>query len=50
VSDWDSPTLEQNVIQVIGLHDAVKHAEATMLQRIRIQMEQLLVFPHETSR
>ncbi len=35
VSDWDSPTLEQSVIHVFGLHDAVKHAEATMLQRIK---------------
>jgi hypothetical protein len=32
VSDWDSPALEQSVIWVFGLHDAVKHAEATMLQ------------------
>ena len=35
ISDWDSPTLEQSVIRVFGLHDAVKHAEATMLQRIK---------------
>jgi hypothetical protein len=35
VSDWDSPILEQSVIWVFGLHDAVKHAEATMLQRIK---------------
>jgi hypothetical protein len=35
VSDWDSPILKQSVIQVFGLHDAVKHAEATMLQRIK---------------
>jgi hypothetical protein len=35
ISDWDSPTLEQSVIHVIGLHDAVKHAEVTMLQRIK---------------
>jgi hypothetical protein len=35
VFDWDSPTLEHSVIWVFGLHDAVKHAEATMLQRIK---------------
>jgi hypothetical protein len=35
ISDWDSPILEQSVIRVFGLHDAVKHAEATMLQRIK---------------
>jgi hypothetical protein len=37
VSDWDSHTLEQSVIWVFGHHDAVKHAEATMLlvQRIK---------------
>jgi hypothetical protein len=35
VSDWDHPILEQSVIWVFGLHDAVKHAEATMLQRIK---------------
>jgi hypothetical protein len=35
VSDWDSPILEQSAIRVFGLHDAVKHAEATMLQRIK---------------
>jgi hypothetical protein len=34
-SDWDSPRLEQSVIWVFGLHDAVKHAEAIMLQRIK---------------
>jgi hypothetical protein len=28
-----SPTLEQSMICVFGLHDAMKHAEATMLQR-----------------
>jgi hypothetical protein len=35
VSDWDSPILEQSVIQDFGLHYAVKHAEAVMLQRIK---------------
>jgi hypothetical protein len=35
VSDWDHPILEQSVIWFFGLHDAVKHAEATMLQRIK---------------
>jgi hypothetical protein len=35
VSDWDSPTLEKSVIWVFGLHDTVKHAEATMQQRIK---------------
>ncbi len=35
ISHWGSPILEQSVIWVFGLHDAVKHAEATMLQRIK---------------
>jgi hypothetical protein len=35
VSDWDSPTFEQSVIWVIRLHNTVKYAEATMLQRIK---------------
>jgi hypothetical protein len=35
VSDWDSPTLEQSVIWVFGLHDALKHAKPTMLQWIK---------------
>ncbi len=35
VSDWDSPILEQSVIWVFGLYYVVKHAEATMLQRIK---------------
>ncbi len=42
ISDWDSPTLEQSVIQGFGLHDAVKHAEATMLQRIKDSNSEVL--------
>ena len=35
VPTWESPILEQSIIRVFGLHDAVRHAEVTMLSRIQ---------------
>lgn len=35
VNTWESPLIEQSIIRVFGLHDAVKHAEKVMLTKIK---------------